>query len=237
MSAAAPTPEVFRRLLETAATEKHHCKPARVREAYDRDAQTVRVEIGVQEVLPSGDDDTPDEPTPYPILVDVPVLVLRAGGYFLHFPIAVGDTGVVLFTDEDMGTWRAGSGGPADPGVPDRNTLSGAFFVPGMHVRSAALASGSVGSDEAGVRLGREGGPILEVRGNVIEVGGNAALAEAEDVKAHLQAISADLTAIKADLVTIATAAGSAPPTLVPTYVYGTKIGTNPIATTVTKGT
>lgn len=219
---AAPWPETIRRVLETERQEMHTCKPARVR-SYDHEAQTAEIEIGVREVLAAGDDDQADTVQDFPILRDVPVAFPRGGGWYIHFPLSVGTTGLVYFTDTDPGEWRASpAGAPVDPGVATRHGLSGAVFVPGLHLR--ANPNPDVGSVEAGMRLGREGGVFIEILQDEIAVGGNAALALSADVKAHLISIAAALD-------TIATAAGTTS-----SYVYLTKIGANPIDTTITRG-
>jgi hypothetical protein len=219
---AEPRPEVLRRTLETERTEIHTCKPATVR-SYDADTQTAEIVIGVREVLPSGDADTPDDVGDYPIIPDVPVAHLRAGGFFIHFPIAEGTTGALFFSDTDLNAWRGGNGGPADPGVPTRHGLSGAFFVPGLHVRSDALASGDAPANA--LRLGREGGSVaIKITTSAIEAGGTGALAIGADVKAHLQAIETALG-------TIAAAAGAAN-----SYVYATVLAASPIDTSILKG-
>lgn len=221
MNASDPRAEVHRRILETDRTEVHTWLPARVR-SYNDGAQTAEIEIGVREVLPSGDDDTPDTVQDFPILVDVPVMHLRGGGYFLHVPLEAGDTGIVMFAETDIGAWRASSdGAPTDPGTGVRHGMAGAIFVPGLHLYGAGLSGGDRGD---GITLGREGGPAVKVRTSTIEAGGNAALALGADVKAHLQAIAAALN-------TIAAAAMSTN-----SYVYATVLGTNPINTSVLKG-
>lgn len=219
---AEPRAEVLRRIQETDRTEIHTWKPAIVR-SYDADTQTAEVVIGVQEILPSGDEDTPDEAQDFPILT-VPVIQFRAGRFFIHFPVENGTTGIVLFSDTDINAWRAGDGAPADPGIATRHGLSGGVFVPGLHVRSRPLVS----ADASGFKLGREESDCqIEIDASEIRVGGSDALAEAADVKAHLQAIDTALTAI----------AGALSPPSTSSYEYAVQILANPIETTRTKGT
>lgn len=47
--------------------------------------------------------------TPYPILVDCPVIVLGGGGARMTFPIAPGDECLVLFNDRDLDNWYQGA--------------------------------------------------------------------------------------------------------------------------------
>lgn len=45
----------------------------------------------------------------YPILLDVPVIILGGGAFKLTFPISIGDQCLVLFNDRDIDSWVAGS--------------------------------------------------------------------------------------------------------------------------------
>lgn len=46
---------------------------------------------------------------PYPILVDVPVIILGGGPAALTFPIASGDECLILFNDRDLDNWYGGA--------------------------------------------------------------------------------------------------------------------------------
>lgn len=217
-----PRPEVLRRVLETDRAEIHTAKPGRI-VAYDKNTQTATVRLGVRQVIPSGDDDTPDTTEEYPDLHSVPVLFPGSGTFYVSWGLRAGDTGLVVFCDTDIGQWRGGAGeGAEDPGVTARHSLAGAVFLPGLFVRDDANpdASGTTNT-----RWGLRGGTRIEIRSGVIEAGGTKALAEAADVKAHLAAISSALA-------TMATNAGIAPPT----YVYATVLAANPIDTSILKG-
>ncbi|MBW1812136.1 MAG: hypothetical protein JRJ39_00310 [Deltaproteobacteria bacterium] len=41
----------------------------------------------------------------YPLLLDCPVVILSGGGGYLTFPVATGDTCIVLFCDRDIDAW------------------------------------------------------------------------------------------------------------------------------------
>ncbi len=64
--------------------------------SYDSANQTCEVEIGMLRKLPTG------EEVKYPILLDVPVIILSGGGTSLTFPIEPGDKCVILFNDRDI---------------------------------------------------------------------------------------------------------------------------------------
>ena len=73
-------------------------------EAFDASNQTASVSINY---LKSYETDTGVETRPYPLLLDVPIIVVNGGGASLTFPIAPGDTCLVLFNDRDIDNWFA----------------------------------------------------------------------------------------------------------------------------------
>lgn len=54
---------------------------------------------------PAPDGQTSTVTLPYPVLIQCPVFIIQGGGAYLTFPIAVGDTGLVLFNDRELTTW------------------------------------------------------------------------------------------------------------------------------------
>jgi hypothetical protein len=65
-------------------------------QAFDAGTQTATVQVAIREkVLINGN----EEWTEIPLLVDVPVLFPRAGGYSITFPITGGDECLVIFSD------------------------------------------------------------------------------------------------------------------------------------------
>jgi hypothetical protein len=213
-------PDVLRRTIDAALLDVHTALPGRVR-SYDAATQTADVTLGARRVVPAADEDT-DEDTAedLPVLVAVPVVWPRGGGYRLHAPLAAGDGVLVIFPEASIDRWLD-SGDAADPALPTRHGIDGAIAIPGLGFRGGRISS----APTDGLVVGKDGGPEIKITGSEVRAGGGLALAEADDVKAHLAAIS---TAI----ATLATATSTTPG-----YVYATTLGTNPIATTITKGT
>lgn len=210
-------------MLETERLDLHTCMPGTVR-SYDQENQTAEVILGVRRVVPSGDDDEADTVTDYPILPAVPVGCLRGSGYFVHVPLREGDHVLVLFSESDINEWRR-TGTTSDPGVATRHALSGAVCIPALHSQRNPLSAGNTSASEPCLTIGYEGGPYLRVREGQVEAGGTQTLALSGAIEAHLAKISEDLTTV----FTAATAG-------TPTYIYGTEIVANPIATTTTRG-
>lgn len=212
--------DTLRRVIDAALLDVHTALPGRVR-SYDAATQTADVTLGARRVVPATDEDTTEDTAEdLPVLVAVPVVWPRGGGFRMHAPLASGDGVLVVFPESSIDRWLD-SGDAADPALPTRHGIDGAIAIPGLGFRGGRI--GSAPTD--GIVIGQDGGPDVKITGSEVQAGGSLALAEAADVKAHL-------TAISAALATIATAAGTTS-----SYVYATTLGTNPIDTTITKGT
>lgn len=84
-----------------AAIKTRVCMPGII-QSFDAAAQTVTVQPALREkMLADGDESWID----IPLLVDVPVVVPRAGGYALTLPIQAGDECLVVFGDMCMDGW------------------------------------------------------------------------------------------------------------------------------------
>jgi hypothetical protein len=210
--------DVLRRTIDAALLDVHTALPGRVR-SYDAATQTADVTLGARRVVPATDEDTTEDTAEdLPVLVSVPVVWPRGGGYRLHAPLTAGDGVLVIFPESSIDRWLD-SGDAADPALPTRHGIDGAIAIPGLGFRGGRISS----APTDGMVVGKDGGPEIKITGSEVRAGGSAALAEAADVRAHLQAIESALTAV---------AGGGAS-----TYVYATVLSTAPIDTTITKGT
>ena len=77
---------------------------------FDATKQTAVVKVNFlktfQNVNPLGDTgETSDVIVEYPLLVDVPIIIMQGGGGYLTFPIVPGDQCLLLFCDRDMDNW------------------------------------------------------------------------------------------------------------------------------------
>lgn len=82
-------------------------------------------------------------PTPYPALVDCPVVVLGGGKGGLSFPIAANDKCMILFNDRDLDNWFAGQTG-AVPATPRLHSISDAMALVWNKVNSGYNATHAV---------------------------------------------------------------------------------------------
>jgi hypothetical protein len=102
-----------------------------------------------------------------PPLADVPLFTLQGGGYSLQFPIAVGDTALVVFADRNIDNWFK-AGGVMPPADGRLHALSDAIALVGLNALAAnSKLSPSPSStevrlvDRAGTtKVGLQGGKV-----------------------------------------------------------------------------
>lgn len=74
----------------------------------------------------------------YPIVVDVPVVVMGGGGATLTFPIQAGDECLLMFNDRDIDNWYSGTPGGAV--ATDRcHSMSDGFALIGVRSKLTAI--------------------------------------------------------------------------------------------------
>lgn len=107
-------------------------------------------------------------PEALPVIPDVPVAFPRAGGFFLAFPLAPGDSVLLVFSESDLNEWRR-VGSVVDPGDTRRHTLAGAVAIPGLFPATNPIAPAP-----SGAQLGSEGGVRITLTPSQVQVGGAA---------------------------------------------------------------
>ncbi|RZL29680.1 MAG: hypothetical protein EOP64_00310 [Sphingomonas sp.] len=76
---------------------------------------------------------TSSDPVTLPLIKDVPVLLPMGQNYTFKVPIAVGDTGLLIFSDRSIDTWSQSDGRtPTDPQDARLHDISDAIFAPGL---------------------------------------------------------------------------------------------------------
>jgi hypothetical protein len=129
--------------------------PARVVN-YDAARQIVSVDVIQPEAMPDG------EIVAQPVIVEVPVSWPRAGGAHMTFPIARGDTGLVMFADRDIGGWVS-EGSEGAPDSKRTHSLTDAVFVPGIQ-------GGGVQANASDVEIQYQGSTIHIRESGQVEV-------------------------------------------------------------------
>lgn len=118
--------EVLARLLDTFGADLRIAEPGII-ETFDAAKQTVTVSIALKERTVIDGNVTWEE---IPTLVDVPIVLPRAGGYVVTFPIQAGDECLVIFGDKCMDAWWQ-SGGKQNPMELRRHDLSDGYAILG----------------------------------------------------------------------------------------------------------
>ena len=187
-----PLDELLRAFIADAQNDLHVALPARV-ESYNASKQTVTVTPMVNRYVPDGDGGFVSEKLPQ--LQDVPVAIMRGGGFFCAFPLQPGDTGQLIFSERSIGAWRA-TGAQADPGDVGMHTLDGAIFYPCIAPDNKALAN----ADGTNFVLGSDASANARI---VIKPSGEIdAGATAANFVAMADKVLAQLTAIQTALIT-----------------------------------
>lgn len=132
-----------------------------------------------------------------PVLPCTPVCFPRMGPWFLSFPIAPGDTGLVIVCSGAIGHWRVGGGDVTDPGDLRRQHIAHSIFLPmGLVPRTRSLtqtgAAGATDGRPTGVVLGSDaaGGPrvLLRADGGIeIVAGGRVSIRSSATTRVEMQ--------------------------------------------------
>ena len=122
-----------------AATQKADCKPL-VKRAYLDESGARQVES-------------------LPVIPGVPVMFPGAGGFRVTFPVAVGDTCLLVFSECSTDRWLSGSGQEVDPEFDHAHALADAVCILGLRPFGDALAS--TATDVC--TIGQDGGTFVPV--------------------------------------------------------------------------
>lgn len=132
--------EVIREALDARIANVHTALPATV-VSYDAAAQTVNVQPLVKRVVQDLDEDL-ELVESLPQIPSVPVAFPRSGDNWITFPVAQGDTGLLVFCERSIDTWRA-TNRESDPGSVRNHNLSDAVFLPGLSATASAVTTSS----------------------------------------------------------------------------------------------
>ena len=103
--------------------------PGRV-QTFDPSKQSADIEPLVHDTW-EGEDGT-SQTGPLPVIPSVPVCFPGSGGWRVTFPVAKGDTGLLVFCARSIDRWLS-EGGSVDPQDDRTHDLSDAVFVPGLN--------------------------------------------------------------------------------------------------------
>ena len=146
--------EVIRAALDARLVDVHTAIPAKV---VRYDASKCLVDAAPLVKAPVLAEDGSTSFDALPVVPNVPVSFPGAGGFRVTFPVSVGDTVLLVFSEASLERWLQ-FGGDVDPQDPRRFALSDAVAIPGLRsfadVEAAATDAVVIESNGNDVRLG-----------------------------------------------------------------------------------
>jgi hypothetical protein len=185
--------------------EVHTAIPGRV-ESYDAATQTADV-LPLVQTFALQEDGT-RLPVTLPVLPAIPVVQPGANGFRVTYPVAAGDTVLVVFTEASLDAWQA-RGGLVDPADPRRHHLADAVAIVGLHANPSPWS----GAAADATTWGHDGGPQVVVRAGAVELGSVAASPPTEQLvlgTTYRTQEDAMLTQVEAAVVVASTACTTA---------------------------
>jgi hypothetical protein len=183
-----------------ALLDVHVALPGKIK-SYDSTTQTAEVELQVNMMLPTTQGDAGTER--YTDLMNVPIMFPRSKDFFVSFPLAKGDTGLVIFNEMSIDQWRS-LGKVCDPLDVARHSVTAPVFVPGLVPNADAIAQDISGD----AILGRDLGANVRVKAAAVHVTSSGGTTADDRV--------ALASAVEAELIKIGTALKAVPVTYVP---------------------
>lgn len=118
-------------------------------QSFDSETQTVTVQLALREELTK---DFTKEWVNVPLLLDVPIIIPRAGQYCITMPIHIGDECLVIFADMCIDAWFT-YGGVQNQLEKRRHDLSDAFAILGAwsqprRIKNYAIDSCQIRNDD-----------------------------------------------------------------------------------------
>lgn len=178
---------VLDRLAQTIKAEIN-CVSIGTIKSFDADGQTATISINykriVKGVVDAGGGQSTDRVIDYPLLINCPVVVMTGGTGGITFPIAAGDTCIVLFCDRDIDAWYDTGVTSSVPNSERMHNLSDGIAIVGIRSKANPIASyeagkvkvfngaGFVTIDESG-NITVEGAAV-SVSGATVTIGGDS---------------------------------------------------------------
>jgi len=140
--------EVIERAILAVLCERAQTMPAQVL-AYDRLTQRAQVQPALKIARGDLDGDGEIDYDALPVLVEVPVLWPRGGGYALHLPLEPGDTVLLVVTARSLEEWLERGGVDVEPQDLRVLALQDAVAIPGLYPAPEALSGNVARASEA----------------------------------------------------------------------------------------
>jgi hypothetical protein len=183
-------PDLLRDVLDQWVSGIHTAMPGVIK-AYDAATQLADVKPQIKTALRKRDGSYVTEDLP--LIASVPVLHPRSGTAWVHLPLAVGDTVLLVFCERDINEWRR-MGADVDPNDLRTHGLSGAVAIPGLFPSAQPIANPDATALELGIGTMR-----AKLKSTGLEVGGDTVIpADSAKVATELGKIITALNAIAA---------------------------------------
>ena len=171
-----PLPERMDSIRQRQTMNNIRCHVPGIVQAYDAAQQTVTVQVAIRELF---NNDGVEEWTEVPLLLDVPIVFPRAGGYVLTLPISQGDEVLVCFGDACIDAWWQ-NGGVQNQIDIRRHDLSDAFAIPGPWSQPRRVSNYSTNScqlrNEAGTAYIELSGSTINIVGSAVNISGTTTI-------------------------------------------------------------
>lgn len=150
--------EVIRNAMDHRLDRVHVAKICRVK-SYDPTTQSADIVPVVRRSVRDENNDVIDSEE-ICVLPNVPILQLRAGGFFVHLPVEAGDHVLAIFSEDSFQYWRE-TGSVSDPGDQRRHSLANAVAIPGIASMLDPLSPAplDLAARVAGLVIGKDGDP------------------------------------------------------------------------------
>lgn len=158
---------VIRRALDARLVDVHTAVPAEVLE-YDAATQKVTAQPLLRRAYwDESGERIAEKLAPIP---GVPVAFPGSGGFRVTFPVVVGDTVLLVFSEASLDKWLS-HGGDVDPVDDARHELSDAIAIPGLRDFGHALGDAPTNR----MSMGYDSGPTIEIDESEVRLGSNGA--------------------------------------------------------------
>ncbi len=157
--------------------------------------QTVDVKIAIKNPLADQYGEVSFEEMPG--LSDVPLGIIRGGGFFVWVPVAIGDSVMLIFSDLSWDTWRSGvtGSGPIEPGWVGKHTFDSPVAIPCVSPDIGKLVDPATAGSK--VVIGKDGSQAqIRISDTEIDLGKTAtdAIALASKIDALITVLMATYT-------------------------------------------
>lgn len=116
-----------------------NCVQIGIIQSFDSQTQSATIQLALKKVINISLDGI-REVSDYPVLLQCPIMILSGGSSALTFPIAQGDTCIVLFNDREIDNWYV-NGGIQTPSTPRLHDKSDALAIVGIRNTQNAISN------------------------------------------------------------------------------------------------